>query len=226
MPDSFTPSDSRRSASPTQATTGLTLDNLACERSGRLLFSGLTAHVEPGWLLRVEGANGAGKTSLLRMICGLLAPRHGRVLWQGQVIRRLREEFGAQLLFLGHLVALKDEMSALENLHVNSRLNGLAAPHQAVLDALGQAGLAGRERVPVRLLSQGQRRRAALARLLLGRQVPLWVLDEPFNALDKHAVAWLLQLLAAQVLHGGIVVLTSHQSVTLPETVPVATITL
>lgn len=205
---------------------GLALENLGCERSGRLLFSGLTAHVAPGWLLRVEGANGAGKTSLLRMICGLLAPRHGRVLWQGQPIRRLREEFGAQLLFLGHLVALKDEMSALENLRVNSRLNGLASRRTEAMDALQQVGLTGREQVPVRLLSQGQRRRAALARLLLGRQIPLWVLDEPFNALDRDAVAWLLQLLAAQVLQGGIVVLTSHQSVTLPETVPVATIAL
>lgn len=210
----------------TQAAAGLTLQNIGCERSGRLLFSGLTAHIEPGWLLRVEGANGAGKTSLLRIICGLLAPRQGRVLWQGQPIRRLREEFGAQLLFLGHLVALKDEMSALENLHVNSRLNGLAAPDQAAMDALQQAGLSGREHVPVRLLSQGQRRRAALARLLLGRQIPLWILDEPFNALDRDAVAWLLQLLTAQVLGGGIVVLTSHQSVALPDTVAVATITL
>lgn len=210
----------------TQAATGLTLQNIGCERSGRLLFSGLTAHIEPGWLLRVEGANGAGKTSLLRIICGLLAPRQGRVLWQGQPIRRLREEFGAQLLFLGHLVALKDELSALENLHVNSRLNGLAAPDQAAMDALQQAGLSGREHVPVRLLSQGQRRRAALARLLLGRQIPLWILDEPFNALDRDAVAWLLQLLTAQVLGGGIVVLTSHQSVALPDTVAVATITL
>lgn len=210
----------------TQAATGLTLQNIGCERSGRLLFSGLTAHIEPGWLLRVEGANGAGKTSLLRIICGLLAPRQGRVLWQGQPICRLREEFGAQLLFLGHLVALKDELSALENLHVNSRLNGLAAPDQAAMDALQQAGLSGREHVPVRLLSQGQRRRAALARLLLGRQIPLWILDEPFNALDRDAVAWLLQLLTAQVLGGGIVVLTSHQSVALPDTVAVATITL
>lgn len=214
------------SAPATQANPGLTLDGLACERSGRLLFSGLSAHVQPGWLLRVEGANGAGKTSLLRMICGLLAPRHGRVLWHGQAIHRMREEFGAQLLFLGHLVALKDEMSALENLLVNSRLNGLLASADAAREALQQVGLAGREQVPVRLLSQGQRRRAALARLLLGRQVPLWVLDEPFNALDKHAVAWLLQLLAAQVLQGGIVVLTSHQSATLPDSVPVATIAL
>lgn len=205
---------------------GLVLDNVSCERSGRLLFSGLAAHIEPGWLLRVEGPNGAGKTSLLRMICGLLAPRHGRILWRGQAVHRLREEYGAQLLFLGHQVALKDDLSALENLRSSSRLSGLAVAEPAARSALQTAGLAGREQVPVRMLSQGQRRRAALARLLLGRGTPLWVLDEPFNALDRHAVAWLLALLAEQVLAGGIVVLTSHQSVALADTVPVATIAL
>lgn len=210
----------------TPAGAGLTLDHISCERSGRLLFAGLQAELRPGWLLRVEGANGAGKTSLLRMICGLLAPRQGRILWRGQPIRRLREEFGAQLLYLGHQVALKDDLSALENLRASTRLNGLAVAEAAALDALATAGLGGRSEVPVRLLSQGQRRRAALARLLLAGHLPLWVLDEPFNALDRDAVAWLLAVLAAQVQAGGMVVLTSHQSVALADHVPLVTISL
>lgn len=211
---------------PPVAAADLVLQDLACERSGRLLFSGLTAQLQPGWLLRVEGPNGAGKTSLLRMICGLLAPRRGQVRWRGQPIQKLREEFGAQLLYLGHQVALKDDLSALENLRNSCKLHALPVTAASAGAALHAAGLGGREHVPVRMLSQGQRRRAALARLLLSRHVPLWVLDEPFNALDRDAVRWLLDLLAEQVRAGGLVVLTSHQSVALDGHVPVATIVL
>ena len=204
----------------------LQLDDLHGVRGGRLLFAGLALSISRGHLLRVQGVNGAGKTSLLRMICGLLPPWRGRVLWQGQAVTRLREEFGRQLAFLGHAVALKDELSALENLRVACVLAALHPHQEALLAALAAAGLAGREHVPVRMLSQGQRRRAALARLALSQATPLWVLDEPFNALDAAASQWLSGLLTAQLAGGGIVVLTSHQSVVLAAPTTQVTVTL
>jgi heme exporter protein A len=169
-------------------------------------------------LLRVSGANGAGKTSLLRMLCGLLAPAQGQVLWQGQDVQRSREAFHQQLIYLGHAAALKDDLTPLENLHVATRLGGTAPDDAAARQALAGAGLGGREHVPSRNLSQGQRRRAALARLPLG-QALLWVLDEPFNALDTAATAWLLGLIEAHLRRGGLVVLTSHQPVGLSDSV-------
>ena len=167
----------------------LELQALSCSRGGRSLFSGLNLKLEAGQLLRVSGVNGAGKTSLLRLICGLLLPLQGRVLWQGESIAKLRDEFNRQLVYLGHAAALKDELSALENLQTAAVLGGRKVGRIDAMRALTQAGLGGREHVPVRTLSQGQRRRAALARLELCAEVPLWVLDEPFNALDTSATA-------------------------------------
>lgn len=194
----------------------LELRDLACVRGRRHLFRGLHATLAPGQLLRVSGANGAGKTSLLRMLCGLLAPAQGQVLWQGQNVQRSREAFHQQLIYLGHAAALKDDLSPLENLQVAARLGGTAPDDAAARRALADAGLRGREQVPSRTLSQGQRRRAALARLPLG-QALLWVLDEPFNALDTAATAWLLGLIENHLKHGGLVVLTSHQPVGLSD---------
>jgi heme exporter protein A len=167
-------------------------------------------------LLRVSGANGAGKTSLLRMLCGLLAPAKGQVLWQGQDVLHSREAFHQQLIYLGHAAALKDDLTPLENLLVAARLGGAAPDDAAARKALADAGLAGREHVPSRTLSQGQRRRAALARLPLG-QALLWVLDEPFNALDTVGTAWLLGLIESHLRRSGLVVLTSHQPVALSD---------
>lgn len=164
--------------------------------------------------MRVQGANGAGKTSLLRIICGLLSPHEGQVLWHGQPIAALREEYGRQLTFFGHAVGVKPELSALENLLGLMALGGTKPEIPAALQALRDAGLAGHEHAPVRALSQGQRRRAALARLTL-TDSRLWVLDEPFNALDQVATGWLGGLIARHAAQGGIVVLTSHQEVTL-----------
>lgn len=205
---------------------GLALQDVWCERGRRTLFGELDLRLAPGRLLRVQGPNGSGKTSLLRIICGLLAPSRGQVLWNGRKTAAMRDEFGRDLAFIGHAAALKDELSALENLAASLCLAGIAVGETAVLGALGQAGLSGRERVPVRTLSQGQRRRAALARLALSGSVPLWVLDEPFNALDAAATDWLIDLIAAHVLQGGIAVLTSHQSVALPQAVPQITLEL
>lgn len=199
---------------------GLELRQVECVRGRRSLFRGLDLAVGPGRLLRLQGANGAGKTSLLRMICGLLAPAHGEVLWRGQRVAALREEFGRQLVYLGHAAALKDDLTAQENLLTSSVLAGQAVTPAQARNALSAAGLRGRERAPTRVLSQGQRKRVALARLMLSSACPLWVLDEPFNALDSTATAWLLGLIAEQVARGGIVVLTSHQGVEFSASVP------
>jgi heme exporter protein A len=153
------------------------------------------------------------------MLCGLLRPTQGQVLWQGQDLRRTREAFHPQLVYLGHAAALKDELTPLENLQVACQLAGHAPTPEALRQALADAGLRGREMVPARTLSQGQRRRAVLARLALS-PAALWVLDEPFNALDSAAGAWLLGRIEAQLARGGLVVLTSHQPVALAGAAP------
>lgn len=188
---------------------------VACERGGRILFDRLDCELPAGRLLRVRGVNGAGKTSLLRMVCGLLPAAQGQILWRGEPIRDLGEQYGRDLVYLGHAAALKDDLSALENLQAACLLGGLRVPRAMALQALDEAGLAGRWRVPARQLSQGQRRRVALARLVVAAQTPLWVLDEPFNALDTMATGWLCGLLQAHLERGGVAVLTSHQDVAL-----------
>lgn len=189
----------------------LELRDLRCVRGPRLLFNGVSVSVRAGQMLRVQGENGSGKTSLLRIVCGLATPDHGEVLWQGHPINKLREEFNLQLAYLGHAPALKDDLSALENLQASGGLAGLACSEHDAAVALGQAGLQGRERLPTRVLSQGQRKRVGIARLALSTASALWVLDEPFNALDESACVWLQGLIAAQLGRGGVVVLTSHQ---------------
>ena len=193
----------------------LELQALACVRGAATLFDGLSALLQPGELLRVLGANGSGKTSLLRMICGLATPARGAVLWRGEPVARLREEFGRELVYLGHAAALKDDLSARENLRLACALGGHPSGEREAGAALAAAGLGGRTGLPARSLSQGQRRRVALARLALEPAAALWVLDEPFNALDTAATDWLLGLVGAQLARGGMVVLTSHQSVAL-----------
>ena len=197
---------------------GLQLDGLSCTRGSRLLFSDLSTNVKPGQLLRVRGVNGAGKTSLLRMLCGLLMPTSGHILWQGKPLASQREKFGQDLMYLGHAAALKDELSPLENLLDACALSGHAPTTATALAALRGAGLRGHERTPARRLSQGQRRRSSLARLALSRNAPLWILDEPFNTLDTAANAWLTGLIEVHLQNAGMVVLTSHQDLTLTAT--------
>ena len=200
---------------------GLDLQNVACERGGRRLFSGLTLSIQPGQLLRVQGNNGAGKTSLLRMICGLVEPIEGKLMWRGQPTWALKEELGRELIYLGHAAALKDELSPLENLQSACLLAAQSTTEPDAKRALAAAGLRGYEKTVVRKLSQGQRKRSALARLALGQpssNMPLWVLDEPFNSLDSAAADWLVSLIKTQLQQGGVVVLTSHQTVALDDT--------
>jgi heme exporter protein A len=191
---------------------------LECTRGDRTLFRGLSFSVAPTQLLHLAGANGAGKTSLLRILCGLLSPAHGEVRWNGQPIALTREEYAAQLLYIGHANALKDELTALENLEIGGTLAGRRCTRDAALGALEELGVGRCAHLPVRALSQGQRRRVSLARLALGaREVGgehaarLWILDEPFAALDTAAVAHLENLIASHVTAGGMVVLTTHQ---------------
>lgn len=193
----------------------LELHGVACVRGGRTLFEQLDCRVAAGRLLRVRGVNGAGKTSLLRMVCGLLPAAEGQVLWRGEAIRDLAEQFGRELVYLGHAAALKDDLSALENLQAACLIGGVVVSREQAQQALTAAGLPGRWRAPARQLSQGQRRRVALARLVLSAAAPLWVLDEPFNALDTAASDWLSGLLQRHLAQGGVVVLTSHQDVAL-----------
>ena len=194
----------------------LTLDQLSCVRGPRTLFSALSRELGPGTLLHVQGANGAGKTSLLRILCGLMTPAQGRVCWRGQPLPQARATLGRDLVYLGHTAALKDDLSALENLQAAQSLAGRAHSAGELGQALAWMGLRGRERLWARRLSQGQRQRVALARLLLSRSAPLWVLDEPFNTLDTAASDHLLTLLGSHVREGGVVVLTSHQPVSVP----------
>lgn len=189
----------------------LRLEDLTCIRSSRKLFSGLSLEVKPGELLRVRGANGAGKTSLLRMLCALMLPTQGQITWQGAPLAGQRSEFNRCLVYVGHAAAVKDELSPLENLLDALALAGHPSTIPAAMQALVGAGLRGFERTPVRYLSQGQRRRSALARLALSQHAPLWVLDEPFNALDAAATAWLTDLMESHLQNAGLVVLTSHQ---------------
>jgi len=184
---------------------------LACQRGDRWLFRALDLAVSPGELLRVEGANGAGKTSLLRLLAGLGAAAAGEVRWLGRPIVRQREPYAAALCYLGHAAGLKDELTPRENLQIEAGLAGQATPGAARIDqALAGWGLARQARLPVRVLSAGQRRRVALARLALG-EARLWILDEPFNALDTAAVNQLGAALDGHLARGGLAVLTSHQ---------------
>lgn len=186
---------------------------LECTRGERRLFSELSFRLGRGQLLRVAGANGSGKTSLLRIMCGLLAPSAGQLRWRGQPIRAEREEYSRNLVFIGHLNALKDDLTALENLQVAAALGGMPADAGRMLAGLDRFGVAHCAELPAKVLSQGQRRRAALARLALSPAVPLWILDEPFSALDAAAVMELERLLSSHLASGGMVVLTTHQEV-------------
>lgn len=193
----------------------LEADNLECVRGERRLFAGLGFKLAAGELLYLQGRNGAGKTSLLRMLIGLLPPENGEIRWQGRPIRSQNDEFHADLCYLGHLNAIKEELTPLENLLAAARLAGETLSEDDAIDALEQVGLAGREDLACKYLSQGQKRRVALARLVVDRR-PLWILDEPFVALDVTAVDWLAGIISGHLQRGGMVVMTTHQPVAIP----------
>ncbi|WP_077635484.1 cytochrome c biogenesis heme-transporting ATPase CcmA [Escherichia coli] len=185
---------------------------LLCERDERTLFSGLSFTLNAGEWVQITGSNGAGKTTLLRLLTGLSRPDAGEVLWQGQPLHQVRDSYHQNLLWIGHQPGIKTRLTALENLHFYHRDGDTAQ----CLEALAQAGLAGFEDIPVNQLSAGQQRRVALARLWLTRAT-LWILDEPFTAIDVNGVDRLTQRMAQHTEQGGIVILTTPQPLNVAE---------
>jgi heme exporter protein A len=193
----------------------LTARQLGLTRGERSLFQDVELALQAGDALLVTGENGSGKTSLLRILAGLSLPVSGEVCWNGEDIRRLREQYSAQMVYLGHAGGVKEDLLAWENLVLAVRLAGQKITQQQACDVLEQLGLGGCVDLPVRALSQGQRKRVALARLHLDMPQTLWLLDEAFTALDVASVAALLQRIDRHLGHGGMVVYTTHQAVNL-----------
>ena len=194
----------------------LEVANLECIRGDRRLFTGLSFELAAGELLHLHGHNGSGKTTLLRTICGLITPTDGEVRWRDENVRKLRDEFARDLIYIGHKNAIKADLTGTENLRIACQLDGIPVSVKQAWVALEKMGLRGHEDLPVRVLSQGQKKRVALARLLLNK-APLWILDEPFTALDKAAVAFLQTVIQDHVAAGGLVMLTTHQEVALTQ---------
>ena len=192
----------------------LTAQGLACVRGDRLLFKDVGLALEAGSLLYVLGENGSGKSSLLRMLCGLLTPEQGEILWAGKSIKSHAEQYLPNLKYLGHLNGLKEDLTALENLQMGARIACQDVTATAALAALSAIGIARCANLPVRVLSQGQKRRVALAALWLSRS-PLWILDEPFAALDVAATEVLAARISEHLAAGGMTILTSHQDVSI-----------
>src|SRR6266481_351629 len=188
----------------------LEVSNLACSRGDHQLFSGLSFKLRPGQIMQVQGENGSGKTSLLRALCGFMMPAEGKITWHGTDIRNLDEAYYAEVLYLGHLNAIKDDLSALENLRISAGLSGTELNENEALTALRSMGLKRRELLPTKVLSQGQKRRVALARLLVSGAA-LWILDEPLAALDVGAVLLIQELVADHLRRQGMVIFTTHQ---------------
>lgn len=190
----------------------LEIDGLSCIRGDRTLFRGLDFTLVDGEMLHVKGLNGSGKTTLLRALAGLLLPADGEIRWHGGNIRRLREEYTRHLLYLGHLNGIKGDLTAVENLRIGSILDGFALDERRAWEVLGEIGLRGHEDLPSKHLSQGQKRRVALARLLVNK-ARIWILDEPFTALDVAAVELLQAVVNHHVENGGMAIVTTHQEV-------------
>jgi heme exporter protein A len=196
------------------ASTLLEVSKLGCVRGDRRLFSGLDLSLAAGTFLQVTGPNGSGKTSLLRILCGLLAPAEGEIKWDGENIRSLGEDYFTSVTYLGHRHGVKDELSGIENLRISNALNGIEVSKERARSVLERMGLAGRESLPARLLSEGQRRRVALARLLTCG-TKLWLLDEVMTSLDKGAVALIRSLIEEHLAGGGIAIVATHQDLEL-----------
>jgi len=188
---------------------------LAARRGSSRLFSSLSFSVEPGCALFITGANGTGKTTLLRILAGLGSPFAGKVRWRGVDVAPFAQSLREDVVYGGHLPALKDELTAEENLALLVALTGEAFEPIGLRDALASVSLDRQARLPARALSQGQRRRLGLARLAVSRR-PLWLLDEPATALDTAGITLLKRLLTGHLEHGGSALIATHQALELP----------
>ena len=198
----------------------LTISNISCVRGHKPLFAPVSFSLQDGQALHLEGDNGVGKTSLLRIICGLSPADSGEVLWNGVALNRQHPEvveaFRASLCYVGHNLSLKDELTPIENLLFDAQVTGHSLSREKGMDALRKMGLNNRTHLPLRVLSQGQKRRTALARLSV-TDAKLWVLDEPFVALDPQSLDYLRAILADHVQQGGLLLFSSHQLVELSQ---------
>jgi heme exporter protein A len=192
----------------------LDANDLECVRGTRRLFRGVAFRVAVGECLFVQGANGSGKTSLLRILGGLARPERGEVRWDGQPIGKLGADYHAVLAYCGHANALKEDLTPVENLQAAAALDGRSLTPRAVHAALEALEAGALHALPVRALSQGQKRRVALARLRLCAR-RLWLLDEPLAALDARAQGVLAEMVDQHLAEGGVAVLTSHQPIAL-----------
>jgi len=192
----------------------LEVKNLYCERDERVLFDGFSLQIKPAEVVQIIGQNGSGKTTLLRILCGLSDAYEGELFWKKQPLEEVRSEYYQSLLYVGHLSGVKSSLTAEENLQwmiqLDSSLNKCT-----IREALKKVGLYGFEDVPCHSLSAGQQRRVGLARLYLSR-ASLWILDEPFTALDKQGVGEKEALIAEHVSAGGSVMLTTHHDLLIP----------
>jgi len=191
----------------------LRASGLQCVRGDRRVFDGVAFELSNGGLLWVSGPNGSGKTSLLRIVCGLLQPAAGGIEWNGRGIRDLGEEYNQHIAYVGHLNAVKEELKVGENLRFGARLAGVEATDEAIRATLQEFAIHGLEDLPCRFLSQGQKRRLALARMRLSGTRTVWVLDEPFAALDVAGVEAVKLVIEEHLGRGGLAVLTTHQEV-------------
>ena len=184
--------------------------NLGCARGERRLFSGLNFSLPAGTFLQAFGPNGSGKTSLLRIVCGLTAPAAGEVRWDGTNIRRLGEEYFAQIAYVAHQNGIKDELDPVENLRISCGVAGNALSKRKAQVVLERVGLSKQKDLPARLLSAGQRRRLALSRLLAS-PAKLWILDEPLASLDDDGATLALNLISEHLSNEGMAIIATHQ---------------
>ena len=192
----------------------LSATNLAVVRGERMLFDKLNFTLRNGGVIYLQGANGSGKTTLLRTLCGLSQPYAGNIDWNGESIASLAEEYSKHLLYVGHLPGIKEDLTALENLQFSLAILGTEVTNNKATEVLSMLGLAKGLNLQTRMLSQGQKRRVVLARLWL-QDLPLWILDEPFTALDAAATDLLKQKIESFANAGGMVMMTSHQDFSL-----------
>lgn len=192
----------------------LEVRSLECVRDDRLLFSDLSFSVAEAEVLQIEGSNGCGKTSLLRIICGLRLAEGGQVFWRGERIQANREDYYANMVYIGHLPCIKAELTVLENVRALLDTRSLSVTDAVIEAALAKVGLASYEDVPGKALSSGQRRRILLAFVALSR-AKLWILDEPLTALDVQGVALMESMIVEHRATGGSVIFTTHHGMQL-----------